>query len=227
MPEHNRVFLWPAFGGESFQWAHTYSSTPGPHGWAVGDSSSSGTPTYVNNTGGGFTATLDSTSEAEYVYLFQADKLVFDINELKSPVSFIAEVSGVDAVTEIVLGLASAHNATNDTVAANAWFRMQGSASTSAVVVETDDGTNDNDDVATGATLDGVAKEFTIDFSNGKSDVRFFIDNQRVAAGTTFDMSNYSGGLQPYFRVGKASGTGTPSITVHFIDPVPLSLYLS
>jgi hypothetical protein len=92
---------------------------------------------------------------------------------------------------------------------------MEGSASTTLVVVETDDNSRNNDDVATAKTLSNTYKRFIIDFSYGISDVRFFIDGDRVAASTTFNMSNSSTQrLQPYIDLQKASGTGTPSVTI-------------
>lgn len=226
MPEYQKLVYWPDENGENFDRAHTYSSTPGHNGWAITDTSSSGTPTYANANGGGVVITLESTSEAQTVALYQADKLIWDIDEIQS-FSFYAKVSGVDSVTTICMGLASAHNATADSIAFNAWFRMQGSASTSAVVVETDDGTTDLDDKATAATLASTLKKFTIDLSNGKSDIRFYIDDTRVASTTTFDADQYSAGVQPYFLVAKASGTGVPALTIARIEPVMVSRTLA
>ena len=93
---------------------------------------------------------------------------------------------------------------------------MQGSASTTALVAETDDGTTDNDDVATGATLAAVYKSVKIDFTNGVSDVRFYIDGERVAAATTFSLAAITAGqnVQPIVQIQKASGTGVPSVTI-------------
>jgi hypothetical protein len=129
-------------------------------------------------------------------------------------------VSGIDSVTTLCFGLASARNATPDSVAVNAWFRMQGSASLTAVVAETDDATTDNDDKATGYTLASVYKTFLIDFTNGLNDVRFYIEGERVAAGTTFNMSAVAAGqnVQPYVTLQKASGTGTPSVTIALVE---------
>lgn len=228
MSEYFKSVMWPNPGGEWFDRAHTYSTTPGFNGWTIADDSSSGTPTYVNQNGGGFVGTLVNTSEEERITLYQGDKLIFDIDELIGGVfSFFAKVSGIDAVTTLVMGVASAQNDTDDSIAAHAWFRMEGSASTSAIVVETDDGTNDNNDVATGKTLASTLKKFSIDFTNGKSDVRFRIDDSPVATATTFDMSNYSSGLQPFFQLSKASGTGTPALTLIGIEPVCLSRNLA
>jgi len=212
MPEYQKSLSWPDREGEFFQRAQTLSTTPGENGWTIHDTSAAGAPTTVVGASGAV-LTLAADSEAEVLSLYHNDVLQFDIDEIRS-MTFYAKVSGVDAVTAIVMGLGSARNGTLDSVAANAWFRMQGSASTTLVVTESDDGTNDNDDKATSVTLSSTFKKFVIDFSRGKADVRFFIDGLRVSSATTFDMSNYSSGLQPIFELQKASGTGVPALTV-------------
>jgi len=100
-----------------------------------------------------------------------------------------------------------------------------------AVVVETDDGTNDKDDIATGVTLVAQFKRFAIDFTGiqtreppltslgGKGNVAFLAGNsygqlRRVASGTLFDMSNYSSGLQLYFQIQKTSDNNTDALTI-------------
>lgn len=202
---------------DNFDRAQAYSTTPGMNGWTIKDTSSSGTPTYLNITedGGAAALTLANTSEAEVVTLYQNDVLIYDLRQLQH-MWWIAKVASVDAVTTLVMGLGSAQNDTADSVATNAWFRMEGSASTSALVVETDDGTNDNNDVATGVSLSSTYKKLHLDFTNGLSDVRFYCDGARVASGTTFDMSDLTAGLnaQPFVQLQKASGTGVPAVTL-------------
>jgi len=97
---------------------------------------------------------------------------------------------------------------------------MVGANSTTAVYVETDDGTRDNDDVATGATLGTSYKEFVIDFTGGKSNVKFYIDGARVAASTTFDMSGYSSGLQPIIQLQKAANTNVDAVSIDYVEVV-------
>lgn len=200
-----------------FNRAQALTTTPGFNGWTVKDTSSGGTPTYLVATGdgGGMVLTLDNTSEAQIVTMYHNDVLCFDVAMLQY-VELIAKVSGIDSVTTLVMGVGSAQNDTADSVATNAWFRMQGSASTTALVVETDDATNDLDDKATGKTLSSTYKTLRIDFTNGLGDVRFYVDNERVASSTTFDMSDLTSGLnvQPFVQLQKASGTGTPAVTV-------------
>lgn len=207
---------------DNFDRAQAFTTTSaGEFGWRIADTSAAGTPTYLVGNNRAATLTLAATNENEIVTLYQGDVLPFLLNKLQE-VSFVASVSGVDANTTITLGVGSARNDTEDSVATNAWFRMEGSASTSAVVAETDDGTTDTDDKATGATLSSTLKKFTIDFSNGLSDVRFYIDGARVAASTTFSLAaaSSSQAVQLLAQIQKASGTGTPAIVIKQVKVV-------
>lgn len=201
---------------DDFDRAQALTTTPGMNGWTIADTSSAGTPTYLMATDTGLTMTIAATSEAENICAYQNDVLIYDLASLQT-VWFVARfVTQADAVTTLTMGVGSARNDTPDSVAVNAWFRVDGSASTSNVVVETDDGTTDNDDKATGTTMLLVYKKYLIDFTNGLADVRFFIDGQRVAAGTTFNMSAATAGqnVQPIIQLQKASGTGVPALSV-------------
>lgn len=206
---------------ELFDRPQAYTTTPGQNGWTIADTSSSGTPTYLNITedGGAAKLTLASTSEEEVVTLYHNDVLMWDLAKLQY-VEFVAQVAGIDAVTDVVIGVATEQNDTEDSVPEHAWFKIDGSASTSALVVETDDATNDNDDKATGTTLASVYKRLTIDFTAGLSDVRFFVDGERVAGSTTFDMSDVTSGhnVQPFVQIHKASGTGVGSVTIAKVE---------
>jgi hypothetical protein len=94
---------------------------------------------------------------------------------------------------------------------------MEGASSTTLVYLETDDGVRDNDDISSGVTLGTSFKEFVIDFTGGKSDVRFYIDGQRVGATTTFDMSGYSSGFQPLVQLQKSSSANVDSVAVDYV----------
>lgn len=204
---------------DNFDRAQAYTTTPGMNGWTIKDTSAAGAPTYLNITedGGAAALTIASTDEAEVVTLYQNDVLIYDVRQLQH-IWWIAKVAAIDAKTTLVFGVGSAQNDTADSVATNAWFRMEGSASTTAVVVETDDAVTDNDDKATGETLSSTYKKCLIDFSNGLKDVRFFMDGKRVGQATTFDMSGLADGLnvQPFVQIQKAatSSTGVPSVTL-------------
>lgn len=208
---------------DDFWGADTFSTAGQGSPWAIADTSAAGTPTYANITNpasgtGEIAITLASTSEVENVCLSFGDILSFDIDNIQRAV-FRCRLgaSALTSGTEIVWGLGSARNDTTDSVTANAWFKMVGANSTTQVYVESDDNVRDNDDVATGVTLGTTFKEFVIDFTGGKSNVRFFIDGVRVGSATTFDMSSYSSGLQPIVQIQKAANTNVDAIRIDFV----------
>lgn len=183
--------------------------------WLVDDTSSSGSPSYTKGgVGGEAVLTLASTNEVENVCLHHGDDLNFDIDNLMAVEMRVKTVASLDSTTTVVVGMGSARADDPDAVVANAFFKLSGS---NTVVVETDDGTTDNDDVATGQSLAATYKKLVISFAGGKSDVQFFIDGQRVAASTTFDMSGYSAGLQPIFQIQKTADTNTDSLSIDYV----------
>jgi hypothetical protein len=163
------------------------------------------------------TLAFDTQAEAQNVCLAFEDDLNFDIDLVQS---FECGVSmgqaALDATTMVAFGMASARNDAIDTIAEQALFRVVGADSTTAVVVETDDGTNDNNDVATGKSLVAAQQRFYIDFQN-KADVKFYVNGDRVAASTTFDMSNYAAGLQPLFQIQKTSDANANSVVIDYV----------
>jgi hypothetical protein len=202
---------------DMFDRAQALTTTPGVNGWTVKDTSSAGTPTYlcITEDGGAMKLTLVSTSEEEIVTMYTNDVLPLDLATLQH-VDFTLKVAGIDAVTTLVFGVGTAQNDTEDSVTVNAWFRMQGSASTTALLCETDDNVTDYDDKSAGTTLGSTYKTCRIDFTNGLADIRFFVDGERVAAGTTFTLAGITAGqnVQPFVQIHKASGTGVPSVTI-------------
>lgn len=186
--------------------------------WLVDDTSSSGSPTYTTG-GGAAVLTLASTTEVENVSLHFGDSLDFDIDLIQRAEFRVKTEAALDSATVIIFGLTSARNDSPDTIAAGAIFKL-GSTAGNNVSVETDDTANNNDDVATGKTLVAAYKSFVIDFTGGKSNVKFYINGERVAASTTFDMSNYSAGLQPIVQIQKTSDANTDSVSVDYIQVV-------
>lgn len=205
---------------EDFVGPQTLTASPaGSDVWDIADTSSSGTPTYtVGGINGEATLAFDNTSEIQNVCLFMSDVLNFDIDTVQRIELRVKQGQAtIDSASSIAFGLASARNDAIDSIAAHASFRLIGS---NAVVVETDDGTNDNDDVATGQSLTNAYKRFVIDFTGGTSNVKFYIDGNRVASATTFDMSNYTSGLQPYVQLQKTADTNTDSVVIDYIKIV-------
>ena len=195
------------------------SSSQSDDAWLIADTSAAGTPTYVRGgIGGEATLTLASTSEVENVCLYHGDDLNFDIDNVDHIELRVKQGQAtIDSATSIAFGLASARNDDPDSITAAALFRLIGSNS---VVVESDDGTNNNDDKSTGVSLSNAYKKFVISFASGTDDVRFFIDGSRVAASTKFDMSNYSAGLQPLLQIQKTADTNTDAVVLDYVKIV-------
>jgi hypothetical protein len=175
--------------------------------WQVVDVGALATAAIVaNSSNGQFLLHIATTDEAEDAVLYHNDQLMFDVGNgliFETKVNMaVAPGTGVEGV----LGMAGPHNLDKDTVANAAWFKFDASM---VCVAESDDTTNNNDDVATGVTVvAGTYNIFRIDFTT-ITDVKFFIDGVRVSTGTTFDMSNLSAAeqqMQPYFSMDKAGG---------------------
>lgn len=185
--------------------------------WNVVDVGDATEAIVADSPNGVFKLHLAATSEAEDAVLYMGDNKNFDVGSgliFETRVDFgVAPGTGVCAV----FGMAGDHNLAKDSVTEAAWFRLDASM---AIKVETDDTTNDNDDVATGVTaIAGTYNIFRIDFTD-LTDVKFYIDGVRVASGTTFDMSNLTAGeqqMQPYFSLDKASGTGLGDMNIDYV----------
>lgn len=188
----------------------------------------------VTQGNGSVALTLDATSEPQAAVLYQGDKLAFDIDDLQS-VEIVAELDAEPgAEVSVGLGVCSAQNDTLDSIAEGAFFRLD--AGSLAVKIETDDGTTDKDDVETGVTLtaatptkfrinfrDGIQHRVGANSLGGKAAVQFALDNAQGNLrpvnlnGTIMDMSAYSGRLQLFAQIAKASGTAAGTLTIHSI----------
>lgn len=202
---------------DNFIGHRVYSATAGSnvgHNWLIVDTSSSGTPTYAPVVARrGVTLTLEATEEVQNVCMAHGNKLGFDIDDLVE-VEWQVKMGQalLDSATSLAFGMTGDRHDAIDSIAYAALFRLIGASA--AVLVETDDGVRDNDDVATGKTLATTMKRFVISFATGKSDVRFFVDGQPVATSTTFDMSAYTGAMQPLLQIQKSSDTAADAVTV-------------
>lgn len=112
-----------------------------------------------------------------------------------------------------VVGLAKARNTTYDSIATHVWFRLDADMD---ILIEGDDGATDTDDVDTGINaFDGTYLDLQIDCAD-LSAVKFEIDG--VSVSTEIAIPAATGTVQPFVGVGKASGTGTPSVTVDTLE---------
>jgi hypothetical protein len=174
-------------------------------------------PTHVRS-GSEAILTLTADNQAQILGLHHNDSLAFDIDDILN-VEMRVRIGAATFTSGSILtfGVGSARADTANDVAAHAWFRMEGANSTTLVYCETDDGTRDIDDISSGTTLGTTYKKFVIDFSGGKSDVKFYIDGARVAAAQTFNMSAYSSGLQPIVQLQKAANTNADACRVDYV----------
>jgi len=192
--------------------AQALSTTSYQNGWTVADTSSAGTPTYlVAGSGSGMTLTCDNTNEAQIITMYTGDVLPYNILDL-SNLWWVAKVSGIDSATTLTMGLGSARNDTADTVTTNAYFRIDGGTSTSALDYESDDGTTDDDDKSTGTTLASTYKRLLVDFTQGMSTVRFFVDGSLVGT-TSMAALTRATYVQPLAMIQKSGGTGIPAVS--------------
>lgn len=206
----------------------TASNVGGP--WCKADTSSAGSPTMLGINQGGLRLQMTTTNEIQNLCLYFGDVLAYDIDELIRATFIVRAGQTFNAASMVAFGMCSARNDAIDNLTAHASFRC---IANNTVVVETDDGTNDNDDKATGLTLSSTNYgRYSIDFATGvytkeppsvsdgrPSDVQFFGPNslgshRRVASGTRFDMSNYTAGLQPYVQLQKTADANADDFEV-------------
>lgn len=185
--------------------------------WSLNDTSIAGTPTQTYEADEtAVTMTLDTNDEVEVNGYDFGNKLQFDIDD--NPI-FIArfKVPTIAANEEAVIGMCAAWDDTLDSNVAHAWFRLKANMD---LLLESDDGTNDESEDSTVNMTADTYLWIMIDFSD-TADVLFYTGTDgktwTARAPKTFDMSNYTAGLQPAFAVLKASGATQPAISVDII----------
>lgn len=176
------------------------------------DLSSAGTPTMdfvASSAGGVWAMKFDTTNEVENIGLYQGDNLTWDITKdpiLRVRVKIEPDVTGAGgdfaAGDKLVIGLASARNATLDSITAHAWFRFEGANHN--ILIEADDGTTDTDDKDTGIDwVDDTWMLLEIDATN-RTNVRFKVDGVDVTTSHTFSLPA-TGNLQFFAEAQKAA----------------------
>lgn len=165
---------------------------------------------------------IDNDNNAEDAVLYWGDQRGIDLYQ-HANIEFglaiqVLPTGGAPATgTTIVFGLAGDHNLDKDTITEGVWFRLQGAAD---LLCESDDTTNNNDDVDTGIDLVAtVYHTFRIDCF-AIADVKFFVDGARVCSGTTFDMSNLTAAeaiMQPYISLDKAANVQVGTVRLDYI----------
>lgn len=185
--------------------------------WSVADTSSAGAPTKAMHADG-YKLVHAADAEAENLCLYWGDICGIDITKVKRIVMKLKQLQATkDSTTTIAFGLASARNDAPDSIAVNAMFRLNLGTADNSIFCETDDGTTDLDDKATGKTLSNTFQTFEINFSRGLSDVRFFVNGVPVCETVTFSMAAATGGVQPFVQIQKTSDDNTDGVQVRAI----------
>uniref|UniRef100_A0A6M3ISQ0 Lectin/glucanase superfamily protein n=1 Tax=viral metagenome TaxID=1070528 RepID=A0A6M3ISQ0_9ZZZZ len=166
---------------------------------------------------------LDNTDEAQIAAMHFGDNLCLSMAQgliFECRLTFLTLPTTGTETVQAVFGLASGHNATLDSIATNAWFRIESAANTT-LLWETDNGDTDDDDNDASTTL--VASTYNvyrIDCTS-TSAIKFYVDD--VLVGTS-DMSTTLSAaeakVQPYFNVSKAkssANTGTGTMYIDYI----------
>lgn len=189
--------------------------------WSVVETSVAAIAHVANTVNGVAAITVAATDEVELGAIYFGDQLSLSLLQglvFEARVAFHTLPTTGTEKASIFVGLASAHNATPDTVATNAWFHATG---TGEVFWETDDQTTDDDDNTTGITF--VADEYhylRIDCTEGKAAIKFYIDGVLVGTGDMSGLDATKAKVQPYIRASKlkaVANTGVASVYVDYV----------
>jgi hypothetical protein len=169
---------------------------------------------------------LTTTNEAQQARVDMAGNLMLDVTRLRL-LTMLVEFSAIPSGVNAYWGLAVANQSAVNDITARVLFQSLGN---NDIIVRCDDGVIDTGNLSSGRSiLPNEPMEFTIDFANGldtaapahlsksrKDALRFAISRGQ---GTTTNLplrgiglTNYALGLQPFFRVDKASGTAEATI---------------
>jgi hypothetical protein len=184
------------------------------------------TPTMAkvaNEVNGVWRATLASTSEAETAGADFGDSLMLSqpsagrthVNTLNVPVfeAYVRIPTALTTAQTVVIGLATAFNATLTSISKYVWFRFNANMN---VLLESKDGTNTNTAQApTAGTLTLTANQFylfSIDWVD-PANVRMFVDDNLVG---TLNMGALAATdkFQPSCYLQKASGVSVPTLDI-------------
>jgi len=194
------------------------ASIPAP--FAVASTETGGTPVkdfLSNSFAGALKLAGDTTSEAQSVRVDFGDNLIINsganpVMEARIKVQFNSTDTEFTPDERLVVGLCGAYNATLDSVAAHAWFRIEGASLN--LLIESDDGTTDDDDNDSGVDIvDDEWIVLRIDASD-LATVRFYANGAPCGE---LDATDLSGGLQPIVAYQKDAGAEAQVILVDYI----------
>lgn len=190
--------------------------TPPPP-WKYAETGTSTNPTgdYLSAADGRFALTHSVDSEAQTMRLDWGDNLLINMSkkprlEVRALINFAGATFSADQ--RLVIGFASAYNATLDSIAHNAWFRIEGANLN--ILREVDDATTDTDDVDT--TVDIVDNTMTVfEVDVDLPSVRFMVNG--VACGKMAMAALPANSLvQPIIAIQRDAGAELEVLTVDY-----------
>jgi len=191
--------------------------------FGTNDTSAAGAPTLAANddaVDGAFELLHDNTDELQELTLSFGDSLMVPAGQgwvMEARVKIvIASGASFSADQRCVIGMASARNATLDSVADNAWFRIEGASN--VWQLEGDDGTTNTDDQASSPSTsytDDVYQVLRID-GRDLDAVQFSIDGQNVGEVDVSGMAA-TDGLQFIAEIQKDGGTETDALEIDYV----------
>lgn len=213
------------FLGAKFQKAIAGENTTAP--WTTVETDINLAPALVANTMNGIVQlTLDVDDITQQAAVYFGDQLCLSMkNGLIWEARINLEVlptAGGGENSRAVFGLASATNGTLDSIATNAWFRVESAANTT-LLWETDDGNTDDDDNDAATVLAAQTYHiYQIDCRSLLTGILFYVDG--VLVGTSGDMNtNLTAGealVQPYFCMQKTKAAANTAVGTLYLDYV-------
>jgi hypothetical protein len=187
--------------------------------WTVTKTGTDETADYVANAVDGILRfTCGGTSEAQTMRVDHGDQLM--INVSKQP-RFECKIKPAPAganygtTTRLVVGLASAYNATLDNVVTNAWFRLGDHADLN-IYCEADDGTTDTDDSDTGADWVAATDLALMVAIDSALVAHFYVNGTEVKTASLAALAANTA-VQPIIAFQRASGTVLDVVNIDWI----------
>lgn len=197
-----------------------------PHGrWVLNEETANTTNDFMaSEPSGAYSLAFSTDNEAQANQLSFGDNLMIDMDE-NPIVEFRIRVDngGINSVEKIYFGVCPAHTnaeASMDNIDDSCFFMLDGSATWTDIVVQSDDGSNDESEDSTIDLVDDAWTVFRIDFSD-LADVVMSVDGVQESGASTLDMTASAGtATQVVIVIQRSDNSQTEAITPIEIDYV-------
>lgn len=166
-------------------------------------------------TNGTLNCALNATSEKQDAAVYMNDQRVFSLEQgliYEARVRLQTVPTGGGSGSQIFWGLAGNWADGPDNINFSCWFAAKGNGE---ILCELDDSVTDFS-TTSGVTVNAADYNLYRIDATDKNNIQFFINGNRVAAGTTFAYAS-NANLQPYISAYKASGTSIGRIVTDFV----------